>query len=222
MSVSTVSLRLTPAEREAVSRFSSGIVDQINASGTAQAISVGERNLFSSLSDNKFLRQVLKLLPWFSVGGLVGFHLLTASPVLAIGSGLVMSVSLILRRAAKKDNFANRLLGKIKGPRAVRLVIGVLFGSTLWMRHTNPLFAQFFQVAEDFFLTTFPDAGDVVPLVFGVIRALFLVYIAVSLVRVVQSARNDDDWQQLARAPMIIVMAVVIGDVLASLVIGGA
>ncbi len=57
---------------------------------------------------------------------------------------------------------------------------------------------------------------------FGVIRALFLVYIAVSLVRVVQSARNDDDWQQLARAPMIIVMAVVIGDVLASLVIGGA
>lgn len=217
----TVSYQLTTTQREAASRLSSRIVDQLNANGTAQAIAVSERNLFSSLTENKFLRQVAKLLPWFSVGGLVGFKLLTASPTLAIGSGLLMAVTFVLRRAAKKDKFANRILTKIKGPRAVRLIIGVLFGSSLWMSQTNPLFAQFFQVAEDFFDTTFPDAGDVVPLVFGVIRALFLLYIAVSLVRIIQAARNDDDWQQLARAPMIIVMSVVIGDVLATLVIGG-
>jgi hypothetical protein len=160
------------------------------------------------------------VLPWLAIGGFAGLRLLQLSPTMAIGSGLCMAVAMLLRRAARKDVVANRILKKIGSPRVFRLVLGLLFGSSLWMSQTNPLFAQFFQVAEDYFLTTFPDAGDVVPLVFGVIRALFLLYIAVSLVRVIQAARNDDDWQQLARAPMIIVMAVVIGDVLATLVIG--
>lgn len=213
---------LSIEERAAVSRFSAKVVKGMRDRGIARALSVSQGNLFKALSENRFLCTVAKVLPWLAIGGFAGLRLLQLSPTMAIGSGLCMAVAMILRRAAKKDVVASRILKKIGSPRVFRLVLGLLFGSSLWMSQTNPLFAQFFQVAEDFFNTTFPDAGDVVPLVFGVIRALFLLYIAVSLVRVIQSARNDDDWQQLARAPMIIVMAVVIGDVLATLVIGGA
>jgi hypothetical protein len=213
---------LSIEERAAVARFSAKVVKGMKDRGATQALLVSQGNLFTALSENRFLRTVAKVLPWLAIGGFAGLRLLQLSPTMAIGSGLCMAVVMILRRAARKDVVASRILKKMGTPRACRLVLGLLFGSSLWMSQTNPLFAQFFQVAEDFFTTTFPDAGDVVPLVFGVIRALFLLYIAVSLVRVIQSARNDDDWQQLARAPMIIVMAVVIGDVLATLVIGGA
>ena len=61
-----------------------------------------------------------------------------------------------------------------------------------------------------------------VPLIFGVLRAIFVIYIAIAVIRVLVAARNDDDWSTLARTPLIIVMAIVIGDLMANLVIGGA
>lgn len=212
---------LTAEQRDMASRLSAKVIQDFSARGTAQTFSISQSRLFKSLSENRFLRSVAKVLPWFTLGGVVSLRLIQLSPAMAIGSGLLMAVSMILRQAAKKDVLASRILQKVGNRRAIVVIMGLLFGSGLWMNQASPMYAQFFQVAEDFFTTTFPDAGDVVPLVFGVIRALFLLYIAVSLVRVIQSARNDDDWQQLARAPMIIVMAVVIGDVLATLVIGG-
>ena len=92
----------------------------------------------------------------------------------------------------------------------------------LWISQGHPVHAQFFNAAELYFNQTFTGIEATTTVVFGVIRAIFLIYIAVSLVRVIQAARNDDDWQQMARAPVIIVMAVILGDVLTELVVGGA
>jgi hypothetical protein len=33
-----------------------------------------------------------------------------------------------------------------------------------------------------------------VPLIFGVLRAIFVIYIAIAVIRVIVAARNDDDW----------------------------
>lgn len=86
--------------------------------------------------------------------------------------------------------------------------------------------AQFFKKAEEYVKTKLaagaPGADKAVELIFAVLRGLFLIYLGISIVRIVQAARNDQDWQDLARTPLIILIAVVLGDVLSGFIIGGA
>ncbi len=81
--------------------------------------------------------------------------------------------------------------------------------------------AQFFQNAENWMTGQFTGAQAAIALSFNVLRGLFILYLGISLVRVVQAARQDEDWQNLARTPMIILIAVTMGDILANLIIGG-
>lgn len=90
-----------------------------------------------------------------------------------------------------------------------------------------PAAAQFFGKAENFFknnLTQGSAQGSgtaaAVSLVFNVIRALYLLYIAVALIGVVNAVRKDEDWQVVARTPLLVVIAVTIADVLTSFIIG--
>lgn len=89
-----------------------------------------------------------------------------------------------------------------------------------------PANAQFFNNAQEWMTTNFGNANNgqtnaVIVLFFNVLRGLFLLYVGISLVRIIQSARNDEDWQSLARTPLIIVLAVFVGDLITGLIIGG-
>ncbi|RCJ42426.1 hypothetical protein A6770_34790 [Nostoc minutum NIES-26] len=89
-----------------------------------------------------------------------------------------------------------------------------------------PADAQFFQGAETWMTTNFGNAGNAqtgaaITLFFNVLRGLFLLYVGISLIRIIQAARNDEDWQTLARTPLIIVLAVVTGDLITGLITGG-
>ncbi|MDZ7955350.1 hypothetical protein [Nostoc sp. DedQUE09] len=62
-----------------------------------------------------------------------------------------------------------------------------------------PADAQFFNNAQTWMTNTFGNAGNgqtqaVVELFFNVLRGLFLLYVGISLVRIAQAARNDEDW----------------------------
>ena len=57
-------------------------------------------------------------------------------------------------------------------------------------------------------------------LVFNVLRAVYLLYIAVSLIGVINAVRKDEDWQSIARTPLLVVVAVTIADVLTGFIIG--
>ncbi|PMB08749.1 hypothetical protein CEN49_08885 [Fischerella thermalis CCMEE 5273] len=84
-----------------------------------------------------------------------------------------------------------------------------------------PANAQFMQNAEDFFTEYFTGVNeDIIRYVFAVLRGLFLIYLGIGLIRVVQAARNDEDWQTIARTPIIVALTVVVGDLLAGLVTG--
>ncbi|NMG10915.1 hypothetical protein [Brasilonema sp. UFV-L1] len=86
-----------------------------------------------------------------------------------------------------------------------------------------PASAQFMNSAEKFFTNDkyFPGIDKkITGFIFAVLRGLFLIYLAIGLIRVVQAARNDEDWQTIARTPIIIAITVVIGDILAGLVVG--
>ncbi|MCC5611999.1 hypothetical protein LC612_36030 [Nostoc sp. CHAB 5834] len=89
-----------------------------------------------------------------------------------------------------------------------------------------PAEAQFFNNAQTWMNGAFGTAAGngqttaVITLFFNVLRGLFLLYVGISLVRIVQAARNDEDWQTLARTPLIIVLAVFVGDLVTGLIIG--
>lgn len=90
-----------------------------------------------------------------------------------------------------------------------------------------PAQAQFFGKAETFFKTTLTQgtansggSQQAVSLIFNVLRGIFLLYIAMSLVGVINAVRKDEDWQSVARTPLLVVVAVTIADVLTGFVIG--
>ncbi|MBW4642679.1 MAG: hypothetical protein KME52_30050 [Desmonostoc geniculatum HA4340-LM1] len=87
---------------------------------------------------------------------------------------------------------------------------------------TAPASAQFLNNAETWMTGAFTGiSAEAIKLIFNVLRGLFLVYLGISLVRIVNAARNDEDWQNLARTPLIIAVTIVVGDILSGLVTGG-
>jgi hypothetical protein len=100
--------------------------------------------------------------------------------------------------------------------------------SVFWLDFfAAPASAQFFGKAENFFKTTLTQGTDsnsnpqtAVSLIFNVLRAIYLLYIAISLIGVINAVRKDEDWQSIARIPLIVVVAVTVADVLTGFVIG--
>ncbi len=88
--------------------------------------------------------------------------------------------------------------------------------------HPEAANAQFFKNAETWMKGKFTGADKAIEIIFNVLRGLFLIYLGISLVKVVQAGRQDQDWQDLARTPLIIVIAVVLGDILATFIVGTA
>jgi len=99
--------------------------------------------------------------------------------------------------------------------------------TVFWLDYfAAPAQAQFFGKAEDFFKNTLTEGSNdsgtnsAVSLVFNVLRALYLLYIAIALIGVVNAVRKDEDWQNIARTPLLVVVAVTIADVLTGFIIG--
>lgn len=154
-------------------------------------------------------------------------------------SNLILSVSFLFGSAALiwRQEF-NKLLTKIaRGVNRGHIRAGaVLFlvMATIWFLTLSaaPAHAQFFVNTEQWLRQSFPIGGeggagaggaggtDIYALVFNTLRAIFVLYLAISLVRVIAAARNDEDWQNLARTPLIILVVVTLGDILATLITG--
>lgn len=149
--------------------------------------------------------------------------ILFSTMLVALSIGTIWSAAIRLKfnrlaRWSRKTRL--RRLAVTSLPSLLILVSYILTDLTL-----APAQAQFLQNAETFIanlLSTSNVPATMVPLIFGVLRAIFVIYIAIAVIRVLVAARNDDDWTTLARTPLIIVMAIVIGDLMANLVIGGA
>ncbi|MEA5581013.1 hypothetical protein VB620_06620 [Nodularia harveyana UHCC-0300] len=131
-------------------------------------------------------------------------------------------ITIILHQVGQQVDVPKRwlMLSKI-------LAISVILG-LFWLDYfAAPAHAQFFGKAEDFFQTTLTQGSDntnnsqpAVSLIFNILRAIYLLYIAVSLIGVINAVRKDEDWQSIARVPLLVVVAVTVADVLTGFVIG--
>jgi len=112
------------------------------------------------------------------------------------------------------------------------ILLQILIGSVVlcffWLDYfAAPAYAQFFGKAEDFLQNTLSQGSGnntnsqpAISLIFNVLRAIYLLYIAVSLIGVINAVRKDEDWQSIARVPLLVVVAVTVADVLTGFVIG--
>ncbi|BAZ37609.1 hypothetical protein NIES4101_35320 [Calothrix sp. NIES-4101] len=115
-----------------------------------------------------------------------------------------------------------KIIAKFSHSYKITLSVLILWSAFLLLEALeSPVHAQFFQSAETWMTGQFTGAEEAITLSFNVLRGLFILYLGISLVRVIQAARQDEDWQNLARTPMIILIAVTMGDILANLIIGG-
>ncbi len=106
------------------------------------------------------------------------------------------------------------------------LAVALILSSFFLDYFADPALAQFFGKAETFFKNSLAQganqssANPAISLIFNILRALYLLYIAISLVGVINAVRKDEDWQVIARTPLMVVVAVTIADVLTGFITG--
>lgn len=104
------------------------------------------------------------------------------------------------------------------------LMVGsVVCLATVWLGYyVPPAQAAFFSAAESFFTSKFNVTGsaNAIGIVFAAFRALYILYLAVALIGVVNAVRQDEDWQTVARTPVLIVVVVTVADILTSFITG--
>ncbi|MEH2417921.1 hypothetical protein [Nostoc sp.] len=145
------------------------------------------------------------------------------SPILLFCLLVGSLITLITQQIGEQVNLPRRSLVLLQ------ILAAAIILSLYWLDcFAAPAQAQFFGEAEKFFRRTLQSGtganaggGDAaVSLIFNVLRAIYLLYIAISLVGVINAVRKDEDWQSIARTPLLVVVAVTIADVLTRFVIG--
>ena len=103
-------------------------------------------------------------------------------------------------------------------------LLGIFFGIAIagafFMGQVPSANAAFYQNVEDWLGNTLlKDQKELVGLIVNVLRAIFVIYIGIAVVSVVQKIQQGDDWQTAARIPLVVVICVSMGDLLAGMII---
>lgn len=133
------------------------------------------------------------------------------SCVLQVVAVVYYTVTLVRQRPKRLPNLSSI-------PKAWRIGIAVVLGLMI-VSHALPAHALFLGAAEQFMITSFPQASGAVPLIFNALRAIFLIYVAIALITVMNSFRQGEDWLSVARSPAVVVVVIGLGDVLTTLIV---
>ena len=172
------------------------------------------------------LKWVRTNLPWAISAGILSAELAFHAPLFVVGAGMTGLTLTIVKAIIRRTPALQRLLKKalirigLTDGRIPVMTAGV--GAGAWLSVAMPSQALFFSAAEQYFTTVFGGtsaATTAIPLVFGILRVIFILYLAIALVRVIGAFRNDEDWQTAARIPMMVVLCIVLGDVLSTMIV---
>ena len=144
------------------------------------------------------------------------------SPILLFCLLVGSLIAVITQQIGQQFNLPKRSLI------VLQILAAAIVLSLYWLDwFAAPAQAQFFGEAEKFFKNNLRGQGEnatngeaAVSLIFNVLRAIYLLYIAISLVGVINAVRKDEDWQSIARTPLLVVVAITIADVLTRFIIG--
>jgi hypothetical protein len=161
---------------------------------------------------------------WLSTSNLlIAASILFAAKMLTCAPGFLGVAVIGLATVLAWSQFKN-LRGRWRWAARFLTVIITSSLTAVWLA-TNvvePAHAQFLYQAEQFFLTKIlpgvsgtGQAGgtSVISIIFNVMRALYILYLAVALIGVVNAVRQDEDWQTAARTPLLIFVCITAADV---------
>jgi hypothetical protein len=191
----------------------------LNAPVASATPTLNQRWNLSLLFSQAFRQRLKKLTPWLISGSILSLELILHQPAFMLGVSLFGLASMTVKALLRSNPVIQKLFKRMGLSAQSLPVLSIAFGGGVWLSAATPSQALFFQAAEQFFTTQFPQAAAAIPLVFAVLRALFVLYIGVSLIRVINSVRNDDDWQAMARTPLMVAVCVAVGEVLTNLII---
>lgn len=138
--------------------------------------------------------------------------------MLLIGGGYLYPY-IYWKQIARLERFC---LSKKINPTSAVAVFGLVavLGMSLFGT-VEPAQAQFFNKTENWLNSAIPGMPqDLVKLIFNILRLMFVIYLGVSLVKVIQASRDGEDWATLARTPGIVLVTCTLGDVLGGLITG--
>lgn len=195
----------------------------------------GLKALFSRFFTQELRARLQKMAPWLFAGGVLGLNLVLHAPTFVLGATIAALTIRIVKAIIRSNPLCQRLwqtLLKQAGVPEHKLPwLSVCFGSGAWLGVAFPSQALFFQAAETYMTTLINGAAGaggnaagaqaMVPLIFGVLRVIFVLYVGIALVRVINAFRNDEDWQTAARIPLITVLCIVIGDAISGMIVQG-
>jgi hypothetical protein len=145
---------------------------------------------------------------------------LTLSPtslMLASGLGLVTMTGLF----PKESSFVFRFFAQIY---RVSRFSGVLLVTGLALYFVSfvaiPAQAQFLNQTQSWMVSVFPQAQAFAPIIFNAIRLLLVLFIIFKAFQAVQAARNDEEWQNLVKTPLVIIVLVAITDITVGFITG--
>lgn len=100
-------------------------------------------------------------------------------------------------------------------------LVGCICITTLFLLSClmSPAHAAFYSAAEAFFTSSFPQAGVAIPLIFNALRGIFLIYVAIALIAVMNAFRQGEEWLTVAKSPAAVIVVVALGDVLSTIII---
>lgn len=196
----------------------------------------GFRAMFSRLFKREFWAKAKKMAPWFISGSILAIQLIVHAPIAVIGASFAALSIQVLKGIIKSNPFCQKLWSRLLAKAGMEdkdvpwiKISSIGIGS--WLAAAAPSLA-FLETAEEMVTGLFTQAAGaggagadvttLVPLLFGVIRVVFIIYVLVAIVRVVVAFRNDEDWSTAARIPLIVVLCVVLGDALSALIAKGS
>lgn len=160
-----------------------------------------------------------KIAPLAISASILGLNLAINAPALVVGAAGFSLASQVIKKIIKSSPTLQKLIKRSGIKVKPWQILSMGFGVGMWLSFAPPSHALFFGAAEQFFNASFPQAAAALPLVFAVLRAIFLLYVAVALIRVVNAVRNDEDWQTMARTPLMVAVCIAVGEVLTNLII---
>jgi hypothetical protein len=186
------------------------------------------RTLLSRWFSQEFRTRLRQLAPWLVSGSILGLNLMFQAPTFVIGALIATLTVRVMKAIVRSNPLSQRLWAwllkkaNLSEKQIPWMALGV--GGGAWLSAALPSSALFFQAAQNYVQQIFAVNGVAgvdafTPLIFGVLRVIFIIYIGIALVRVISAFRNDEDWSTAARIPLIVVLCVVIGDALSTLIV---
>ncbi|MGB8700190.1 MAG: hypothetical protein WCD18_12300 [Thermosynechococcaceae cyanobacterium] len=152
--------------------------------------------------------------------GFAAIGLYTAEYQLILGAVPVM----IGAACWKQTKRLLRLLDRLPAANQV-LLAGIILLASIGYFFVMPADAVFLDKACGLLDSVFKSSGasvNPVVITINIIRAMFILYLAIALIQVFNSMRQDEDWQMAVRAPVLAVLVIVIVDVISTLVVSGS